>query len=399
MNNINIRAVDAVWADINNGVVEVEAELPSYLGAFNEITGNLIIGCPPGDCDEWDRISGLEVKGHNGEWYEIIRYITPYGVACNGSIIDLTDFMSALQGKIRFRVYLGTLGNGFLYTLDLNYTPGVPDHPYSSITEVWKQSYNFWQPNRSATCSDPQYRVPIKCRSPLSSNWFRADTAGGDNNTGNAAEFHEDTHHIWVDGNQTFEQHNWYDCNPNPDGCSPQNGTWFFDRAGWCPGAIAQWFDYDMTSYVSNGDVSMRYIFDEDYVDLCNADNPNCVSGATCPNCNDGFNPHLIVSSYLISNGDAPLDGGGLLSSKEKEQLFFSLYPNPATDQVTIEFPASVKDMQVRLFNNMGQVVKSYKEDFATQNSRFNVSDLASGIYSLEIRTKDKVGVEKVIIE
>ena len=48
----------------------------------------------------------------------------------------------------------------------------------------------------------------------------------GDNNTGNAAEFHEDTHLIYVDGNQTFEQHNWLDCDPNPSGCNNQNGTY-----------------------------------------------------------------------------------------------------------------------------------------------------------------------------
>ena len=50
----------------------------------------------------------LEVKGHNGKWYEIIRYITPYGVPCDGSFIDLTDFMSVLQGKIRFKVNMGS---------------------------------------------------------------------------------------------------------------------------------------------------------------------------------------------------------------------------------------------------------------------------------------------------
>src|SRR5690606_432987 len=90
----------------------------------------------------------------------------------------------------------------------------------------------------------------------------------GDNNTGNAAEFHNDTHHIWINGVETFEQNNWQDCNPNPDGCQPQNGTWFHDRAGWCPGSIAQWFDYDMTTFLSQGDVLMGYVFDEDYTDF-----------------------------------------------------------------------------------------------------------------------------------
>ena len=215
VDDIEVRAVDQVWADINNGVVEVEAELPSYLGAFDEIMGNLIIECPSGGCDEWDRISGLEVKGHNGEWYEIIRYITPYGVACDGSTIDLTDFMSALQGKIRFRVYLGTLGNGFLYTLDLDYKAGVPAHPYSSIVGVWRETYDFGNPVNLQPVPNRQVEFPSNAEA-AKLKLVSSGHGWGDNNTGNAAEFHEDTHHIWVDGTQTFEQHNWYDCNPKP---------------------------------------------------------------------------------------------------------------------------------------------------------------------------------------
>ena len=69
----------------------------------------------------------------------------------------------------------------------------------------------------------------------------------GENNTDNAAEFLRNTHHIWVNGTQTFTQDNWYDCDPNPDGSQPQSGSWYFNCAGWCPGSIAQFFDYDMT--------------------------------------------------------------------------------------------------------------------------------------------------------
>lgn len=353
--DLTVTAVDEVWADVNNGVVEVEAELPSFLGAYGNISGFLTIGCPPGGCDPWDRISGLEVKGHNGEWYEIIRYITPYGVACNSNI-DLTDFMSVLQGKIRFRVYLGTLGNGFLYSLDLDYTPGIPDHPYSSITELWKETYNFGNPANLQPVPDRNLQFPDNAAA-AKLKLVSSGHGWGENNTGNAAEFHNDTHHIWVDGVETFEQNNWEDCNPNPDGCSPQNGTWFYDRAGWCPGAIAPWFDYDMSSYISNGDILMGYVFDEDYIDLCNADNPNCVSGVTCPNCNDGFNPHLIVSCYMITNGDVPLDGAQVLNTGDalENGLSFKAFPNPTSGILTIEINEPVSQLGIRVFNAVGQ--------------------------------------------
>lgn len=398
--NTSVLAMDEVWADINNGVVEVEAELPSYLGAYDEIQGQLVIGCPTGGCDEWDRISGIEVKGHNGEWYEIIRYITPYGVACNGSFIDLTDFMSVLQGKIRFRVYLGTLGNGFLYSLNLEYNAGEPTYPYSSITELWKETYDFGNPIDQQPVPTRNIELPSNADA-AKLKLVSTGHGWGDNNTANAAEFHEDTHHIWVNGAETFEQYNWYDCNPNPDGCSPQNGTWFFDRAGWCPGAIAQWFDYDMTAYVDQNQVSFDYIFNEDYVDLCNADNPNCISGVTCDNCNDGFNPHLIVASYLISNGNAPLDEGIVLDADETQahQLNFQAFPNPTSDLLNITFTETVTDLQIRIINSVGQVVQVEQADGRTMSLSINLSDLPTGIYSVEVSSSEGIGIQKVIVE
>ncbi len=391
-------AVNAVWADVGNGVIEVEAELPSYLGAFDQIIGNLSIQCPPGGCDPWDRISGIEAKGHNGEWYEIIRYITPYGVACNHSI-DLTDFMSALQGKITFRVYLGTLGNGFLYTLDLDYSSGQPAHPYSNITELWRETYDFGdmshlQPVQGLNLdiSDEAAEAKMKLVS-TGHGW-------GDNNTGNAAEFHEDTHHIWVNGVETFEQHNWLDCNPNPDACSPQNGTWFYDRAGWCPGTIAPWFDYDMSNFISQGPVSLGYVFDEDYVDLCNSSNPNCVSGVTCTDCNDGFDPHLIVASYLITRGDSPLEAlTGLDETIAPDELAFQVFPNPTTGLVNIAMPQALGQVEVRIFNNLGQLLRRFDLETISNKTTIDLGNLSKGMYSVELRTGRASGVKKLVVE
>ncbi len=397
--NISVTAVDQVWADVNNGVVEVEAELPSYLGAFDNIAGSLTIECPPGGCDPWDRVSGLEVKGHNGEWIEIIRYITPYGVAC-GSTIDLTDFMSALQGKITFRVNLGTLGNGFLYTLDLDYSEGIPDHPYSVISEVWRSTYNFGNMDDLQPVPNVDFEFPANTEA-ATLKLVSSGHGWGENNTANAAEFHEDTHHIWIDGVQTFEQHNWLECNPNPDGCSPQNGTWFHDRAGWCPGAIAPWFDYDMSSFISEGTVGMEYIFDEDYVDFCNAANPDCINGITCNNCNDGFNPHLIVASYLITTGDMPIDGGGVTDIDDllDQNLAFEVYPNPTSGELNVEMNEIVSEMDIRVFNSLGQIAKYFNRDFATNKTRIDISDLPSGIYTIEVMTEVGTGVQRVILE
>lgn len=388
-------AGDEVWLNSDIFAVEVEAELPSYMGAFNQITANLDITCPPGGCDPWDRISGIEVKGHDGKWVEIIRYITPYGVACN-STIDLTDFMSLLQGKVTFRYYLGTQGNGFEYTLDFDYTAGAPDHNYSTVTKLWNADFPFGDPGNL----DPVPDVNITYPANTVASKIKLVSTGhgwGDNNTGNAAEFHEDTHHIHIDGAETFEQHNWNDCNPNPDACNPQNGTWFFDRAGWCPGAIAPWFDFDMNAYVSNGSVEIGYKFDEDYEDFCHVNNPNCVSGVTCDNCADGFNPLLDVACYLVSLGDTPLDAF-TTSTEDLAQVPFRVYPNPSNGQFTIEAEAGQTFSEVRIMNNLGQTVRYLPLSGSTNRRVFNMQDVAKGVYFVEVQTEEGRGMQKIVL-
>jgi hypothetical protein len=90
--NMVVVAAQNVWLNPTNVTQTVAADLPSYLGAFEKVTATLSLTCPPGGCGEWDRVASVDLKGHNGQWYEIIRYITPYGVACSHSI-DLTDYM------------------------------------------------------------------------------------------------------------------------------------------------------------------------------------------------------------------------------------------------------------------------------------------------------------------
>ena len=399
--DMEVTATNEVWVYSDVPSQTVEAELPSYLGAFDNITATLAIDCPDGGCDPWDRISSIDAKGHDGEWYEIIRYITPYGVSC-GHTVDLTDFMSILQGKIAFRVNLGTQGNGFLYTLVLSYQEGNVEHPYSHIRNLWRDNYSFGDPANLQPCevieaSFPEHTQAAKIKLVATGHGW------GDNNTGNAAEFHEDIHHIWVNGEQTFEHHNWNDCNPNPDGCQPQNGTWFYNRAGWCPGTIAPWFDFDMSSYINQASVELKYIFDEDYVDNCHVNNPNCVNGVTCPNCNDGFNPVLLTASYLISRGSQPLDGALVTDIEEPlalQESLFSLFPNPSSGLVNLELKKDVGQLEILVFNGLGQMAYRFSEkEHPASTHILQLTGQPKGIYMVEVRTDKGVGQQKVIIE
>ena len=393
--NTEVVAAENVWLNPTNVTQTVSANLPSYLGAFDKVTAKLSVTCPPGGCGEWDRVASVDVKGHDGYWYEIIRYITPYGVACSHNI-DLTDYMSLLLGKAEFRFNCSTLDNGYYYKLTLNYTKGTPQYLYSSVHEVWNDIYPFGdyanlQPVEIRTYDFPGDAIAAKLKLVSTGHGW------GDLNTSNAAEFYDATHHVWVNGVQTFDQHNWYDCNPNPDACQPQNGTWYYNRAGWCPGTIAQWFDYNMTPYVAGQSVELKYVFYENYVDQCHPNNPNCVTGVTCSNCADGFNSTLDVACNLVTFAQNPVLTG--MDNRKSSVSSFSVRPNPSSGNVEVYAFGSptLQTFPIQLLTIAGKMVGQYAWD--GKSLMLDLSQQPRGVYILKIRTPERTEMKKLILQ
>ncbi|MEZ4774464.1 MAG: LamG-like jellyroll fold domain-containing protein [Bacteroidia bacterium] len=379
-NTQTINAFSNIWINSTIFNQEVEASLPSFLGAYDSISAQLQVSCPPGGCGEWDRVAQIEVKTHEGVWFELIRYITPYGTACSHDL-DVTDFMSALQGKVTFRVNCETFDNGYKYQLNLFYHAGTPMYAYSKISPVWHQTFDFGNPANLQPVPSQTIKFP---QNTLASR-FKLIATGhgwGDNNTSNAAEFFETTHQLRINNNPAFAHYNWLTCNPNPDGCQPQNGTWYFNRAGFCPGAISPWNDFNLSNYIPLEEISLDYIFDQNYQDFCHANNPNCVSGVTCPNCNDGFNPHLIVASSMIHFSDAPMDSLNTSIEELVAKASFRVYPNPSSGQVEVELTEKLTKVNLSIVNSLGMQVKRIENvQFQNQHVSLDLSDLSAGMY------------------
>jgi len=71
---------------------------------------------------------------------------------------------------------------------------------------------------------------------------------------GQSGEFIPKFHYINIDGGENeFEYKVWNECSTIP--IYPQGGTWIYDRAGWCPGDPTTLFQFDITEYVSPGQV------------------------------------------------------------------------------------------------------------------------------------------------
>ena len=92
----------------------------------------LQLNCPLGGCNAWDVYSNILVKDPStNEWYEIGRYITPYGVDTGqlerGLEIDVTDFKSLLNETVELKAFIEVWGSdGWELSVDFDYVQGTP---------------------------------------------------------------------------------------------------------------------------------------------------------------------------------------------------------------------------------------------------------------------------------
>ncbi|MEZ4686076.1 MAG: T9SS type A sorting domain-containing protein [Bacteroidia bacterium] len=89
------------------------------------------------------------------------------------------------------------------------------------------------------------------------------------------------------------------------------------------------------------------------------------------------------------------------LFGKETPSFPMNAYPNPATDQLNVEFSAkSGQPAEIVLMNAQGQTVS--QESFTTQASntrRLSVSNLATGVYMVKVSVDGLSSFQKVVVK
>ena len=380
-----------------------EFAFPTHVNAFKTINMHYLHNCVGGDCNPYDHVSYCRVKNYRGDWVELYRYCTPFGVECEDDL-DVSDFTTLLQGLVEFELYceMYDQGSGYSPTALFEYTKGTPDYPYVDMNELWFGTYSFG--DYANPCPVPPRTVefdPCVEHADLrlvTTGHHWSDTDNGAYNTGNAAEFYEATHNIKIDGAVAYTQHLWRTCSPNPAGCQPQNGTWTYARAGWCPGSLGIVWNFSLDDYLNAGEAALLYEFDPTYVDQCHPNYPDCVSGQnSCINCQDSNNPILMVSGKLVTyshHTDILLDTPELPSA-DAEPFDVTISPNPVRGQMTLTTDYDKGNVSVRIINAQGVKVRGFG---MKGTATIDVSDLPSGIYLVHV-IGGKVVTRKVVIQ
>jgi hypothetical protein len=74
----------------------------------------------------------------------------------------------------------------------------------------------------------------------------------------------------------------------------------------------------------------------------------------------------------------------------------FSLYPNPATDEITLESNNAISPVNVSIYNSNGLFV--YDQVFSDSNFKLKTSSLPTGIYFIKIKTPKNTEVKKLVV-
>ena len=213
-------------------------------------------------CGEWDYIWSTFVNVPNGDTTEqfcLGSFVTPYGkrLELNGEkgwqwVYDVSEYAPILYGDLNLAVG----NNQELLDLKFHFIEGTPPRDVISIENIYPHdNYNYGFLADDSLLKEKE----IILNSKAEGFQIKSIISGhGHEGPRNCCEWDSKTHTWFIDGWQLFRWNVWTDCGNNP--IYPQGGTWPFDRAGWCPGAIVDEKLFELTPFVTPGDtISLDY--------------------------------------------------------------------------------------------------------------------------------------------
>jgi hypothetical protein len=114
----------------------------------------------------------------------------------------------------------------------------------------------------------------------------------------------------------------------------------------------------------------------------------------TDPGLTTGFYEYYVVAIYYFGESGPSDPAYVLVRIENPTAAEFQIYPNPASELVTIKSVFHVNTIEV--LNNAGQVV--YRENVESLNFNVKVSDFERGIYYFRINTDDGVLLRKIAV-
>ena len=108
-----------------------------------------------------------------------------------------------------------------------------------------------------------------------------------------------------------------------------------------------------------------------------------------------GSNDYVCSPHPSTMFGTITVVAEGSLSTSEARRLKFEMYPNPASDKVSIQLPSGAENATVEFYDSLGRLALSKK--VTRISNKMDVNALSKGIYILKVFTADQIGSQKFI--
>lgn len=247
------------------------ALFPSTEIEFRKVILHIRYQCPDSlHCGEWDYIDNIFIRRRGSQdadtgKIEIARMISPYGWRFGPDWrfdwqTDITDFGFLLHDSVEIEFnhtgYEKNDDRGWVVTLDFEMTAGPPAMKCLGFDTLWCGSFPYGDSARPIE----NFLSPFSLVNNYDAALARVrilQTGHGMDEQENCAEFCRKYRRLYIGDSLIDERFIWRECGDNP--LYPQAGTWIFDRAGWCPGAVVHPDIYD---YPILGDTLIRVNID-----------------------------------------------------------------------------------------------------------------------------------------
>lgn len=186
-----------------------------------------------------------------------------------------------------------------------------------------------------------------------------------------------------------------------------QSYTLTFSGSGTDYETFGAWIDYNQNGTFEAGEL----------LGECSSSGGTCTINFTVPaNATLGNSTIRLIAQEDVSSSldpcyntyvygeteDYTVQIDNVVGTEEIELTSFEVYPNPAENIININFETvETGYLEVRLINSIGQVVRMDTRDYfnGVYNSSFDLSDLATGNYMLQIMTQKGMVNQKVIVK
>jgi hypothetical protein len=419
------------------------AVFPPDPANYRTITLWITYACPDGlHCGEWDYIDQIMLRRTGGNAgpvrnIELARMISPYGWRFDSEWkftwhTDITDFAFLLRDSVEIEfVHTGYENNtdrGWVITLDFEITHGRPAMTCLGMDTLWCGSFPYGDTTRDIE----QLLAPISFTAPAEADIARLrihQTGHGMDDSANCAEFCRKWRHVYFGDSLINTRDLWRKCGDNP--LYPQAGTWIFDRANWCPGAVvypdiydlsldddgphsvdlamepyvnpnqpsANWFIHSYLFYYTKPwamhDVAVEHIVTPSTLDEYSRRNPACAQPAFVMKNNGSATIESVTIHYGVHGGDEYLHAwsgvlpsqasteialpGPITASLEPKEFFVRLEsPNGAEDEYPADNMAISRSSAVPLYP--AQLVLAVRTNNDSSQTSYRVTEADGSI-------------------